>query len=533
MVGLLLLLAPMPAEAAHNALPEITSAGPLERIIISDELNCQVKHAADSVFSFYPSSDPTGACATLVATGGTLYGPTHIAAGSGATPRTAFTRVSQSAVTGTGTGADPYRLVTVVDLGDTGLRLRQTDSYVVGEESYRTDVRLDNTGSAAAPAIVYRAGDCYLQGSDFGFGRVDANGAVACTTSTAPGARIEQWLPITPGSNHYHAGYSQVWSRIGAQLAFPDTCRCNELIDNGAGLSWTVTVPAGGALTLSHLTTFSPIGNVPLTTTKTAASPTTPAGGQNSYTITVTNPNVAAATLDTITDTLPAGFSYVAGSSSGATVTDPAVVGQALTWSGPFTVPPDGGTTSLAFNVVVAATPGTYHNEAHATASGLTVSPTGPTAPVEVTAGQTPTEEQCTPLLAGQTINVGQVCVSHDATDLIVTYRTTGGWVLTETHLAVGNEVGDIPATRRGANAGQPTPGHFPHKARHSPAVNTYSYTMPLGDLDPAEGMVVAAHAKVQRVVDDTTAEESAWGAGQRFVQRGNWATYFWYSSTP
>ena len=60
------------------------------------------------------------------------------------------------------------------------------------------------------------------------------------------------------------------------------------------GLSWTATIPAGGSITRSHLTNFSPIGNLPLETTKTARDPQTTPGGTNAYTITVDNPNTAA-----------------------------------------------------------------------------------------------------------------------------------------------------------------------------------------------------------------------------------------------
>ena len=48
-------------------------------------------------------------------------------------------------------------------------------------------------------------------------------------------------------------------------------------------------------------------------------------------------------TLNSITDMLPQGFSYIAGSSTGATTANPTVGGQTLTWNGPFTVP-GGGT---------------------------------------------------------------------------------------------------------------------------------------------------------------------------------------------
>jgi hypothetical protein len=383
------------ASPASAADASITSSGPLTNITISDELNCAVNHTGDASGEFYGDT----ACATEVALGGVTYGPSNIPAGN---DPGGFVPVSQSGVTGSGTAGDPYRIVTVVDVGTTGLRITETDTYVVGQESYRTDVQVTNTTGSAVNAVLYRGGDCYLQDSDDGFGMTGSPaGAVACVAPDAndpsvPGTRIEQWIPLTSGSHYYEASYSQVWSAMDAGTQFPDTCRCSELIDNGAGLSWPVSLAAGGSATYSHLTTFSPAGTLALTMTKTADSATATAGSQDGYTITISNPNASAATLDTVVDELPAGFSYVAGSTTGATTSNPAVAGQQLTWSGPISVPGGTpavpGTTSLHFSVTVSTTPGTYYNAANATSSGNTVVPTGNTAPITIsTAGTTTT----------------------------------------------------------------------------------------------------------------------------------------------
>lgn len=243
-------LAAVPQNPA--AAETITSPGPLSSIEITPDLNCDVRYVGDDAAEFYGET----ACATLVAVGGTLYGPASIPAGGSASPREAFTPVSQTGPTGTGTAADPFRIVTVVDLGDSGVRLTETDVYRSGGESYTTTVRLTHTGGGSRDARVYRAADCYIANSDFGLGRV-TEGAVACV-SASESDRVAQWIPVTPGSHYYEASYHEVWARIGAQLPFPDTCRCNEEIDNGAGLSWDVTVPAGGAAQVTHLTAFSP-----------------------------------------------------------------------------------------------------------------------------------------------------------------------------------------------------------------------------------------------------------------------------------
>jgi hypothetical protein len=79
-----------------------------------------------------------------------------------------------------------------------------------------------------------------------------------------PGDRIEQWIPLTAGSHYQHGGYTEVWTAIGSQQPFNDTCRCNDYLDNGAGLSWTLSIPAGSSRTVSHLTAFSPTGDSPI-----------------------------------------------------------------------------------------------------------------------------------------------------------------------------------------------------------------------------------------------------------------------------
>lgn len=135
----------------------------------------------------------------------------------------------------------------------------------------------------------------------------------------------------------------------------------------------------------------------------------------------------------------------------------------------------------------------------------------------------TPPDLMCVDLLADQDLDVGEVCVSNDSDNLHVTYDTDDGWELTETHLAMGEAEDDIPQTRKG----KAIPGQFPHAADHDPPVDTFTYTIPLADLgaDPEDVLTIAAHAVVEK--DGT---ESAWGDGTRFVDRGDWATWFTYT---
>lgn len=242
----------------------ISSPGPLNNIFLSNEGNCQVDHTGDAEHEFFGAVP--GACATLIATGGTLYGPSSIPAGGSAAPRTTFTAFSQTGVTGSGTSADPFQVVTVLDAGSTGLRLTETDSYVVGTESYRTDVLVSNNGTTEQSFVLYRAGDCFLQNSDNGFGDLLPNGEVGCRASDdgglTPGLRIERWIPITGGSSAFEEGFDEVWAWIGTQAPFPNTCICSTYTDNGAGLSWSGTLTEGTSTTYSHSTIFSPTGGI-------------------------------------------------------------------------------------------------------------------------------------------------------------------------------------------------------------------------------------------------------------------------------
>jgi hypothetical protein len=250
----MLFLAVVPAAGA--AVQVITSSGgPLTQIWLNDGLGCQADHSGDSSHEFFGATDP-GSCGTYLSAGGTSYGPRT----------TQFTPVSQSAVTGSGTSGDPFRVITVVDAGTTGLRVTQTDTYAAGQESYRTDVTVANSTRAPIDAALYHAGDCFLQNSDTGFGLFDsATQGVFCTANpnNSPPGRVVGFSALSAGAHHVEDGFSTVYSGITASGAqFPDTCRCTTRLDNGAGLSWAVTVPAGASVTRSLLTTFSPSGAI-------------------------------------------------------------------------------------------------------------------------------------------------------------------------------------------------------------------------------------------------------------------------------
>lgn len=262
-----LALATSASSVASAATPyaDIASPGPLTHVFVGNDLSCQVGYEGDAAWELYPPTDIPGDCGTFVAIGGRVFSPDFSNHQSTATRRvggTPYTPLAQTGPTGTGTKTDPFKVVTEAALPGTALRIRQTDTYVAGDLTFRTDVEIVNAG-AAQRLILYRAGDCYLQESDYGYSFVRAGKSIGCSRNpdNFPPARVEQWVPITTaGANYYDARFSEVWQRIGAGKPFADLCRCLHAVDNGGGVSWKVDVPANGTVTRSHYTTFSKNG---------------------------------------------------------------------------------------------------------------------------------------------------------------------------------------------------------------------------------------------------------------------------------
>jgi len=97
-----------------------------------------------------------------------------------------------------------------------------------------------------------------------------------------------------------------------------------------------------------------------------------------------------------------------------------------------------------------------------------------------------------TDLLAGQTLDVGDVMVDSDGENLYITFQITDtAWDITETHVYVGT----TPPERA-------APGQFPYQHEDLNA-RLDRYEIPLADLGVTSGddLVIATHAVVQTVV--------------------------------
>lgn len=125
-------------------------------------------------------------------------------------------------------------------------------------------------------------------------------------------------------------------------------------------------------------------------------------------------------------------------------------------------------------------------------------------------------------MFGGQTIPLGTLQVTNDATNLYVTFTYSGAWSTQQTHLYVGDLAG-LPVNK----SNTPIPGQFPYSTAHTPGTTSYTYTIPLANLDPC--YIIAAHSEAI-IVDASgaiTQSETSWSYGTQFPNTNRWG---WYS---
>jgi hypothetical protein len=233
------------------ALRHIASYG------VNGDLRCFLNSQEDEAGEFFAEDAEHQACGTFAVVQGQLYGPADIPAGetlSEANPSgyyTPWTPVSQTE-SGAGTAASPWVRRTTVAAGATGVQLVQTDRWYGAGKAIQTSVSVRNRSAAEQGVRLYRAFDCYIGDDDTGTGEMSLDGSlVGCLRTlvddetdaeTAVTLRLQA---LTPGASVYEAYYDDTWRLIGSQQPLPNTCRCDDDIDNSVAVSWADSIPAG------------------------------------------------------------------------------------------------------------------------------------------------------------------------------------------------------------------------------------------------------------------------------------------------
>lgn len=243
------------AEPAEAAVSQLNTSGPLTRILTDHGLRCQVLLNGTGQYFSSSTVTNTAACGTSIKVNATVY--------RGWAGAVELTPVSGPTLTGSGTASDPYLQTIVADAGSSGVRVTQVERYVVGDLSYQVDVSLSSTATTDLSVAVYRAVDCMLGAADSGYGYLNISTATVACTQTAHGAsgQVELFRALSPGAKLGHGHYyTDVYEKARAGIQFSDTCLCTTHLDNGAGISWAATLPAGGNLTYSLIQAFSSNG---------------------------------------------------------------------------------------------------------------------------------------------------------------------------------------------------------------------------------------------------------------------------------
>jgi hypothetical protein len=278
------------ALAAASAPAATTALGgsPLN-VYVGDQGQLQAFRAGETTgLYYYPFSHEGDAGFFLaIRPGGPVYGFDGSAGPHGLTD---YTFVSQSAVTGSGSAADPLTLVTKYDAGSL-LHVTQTTTYVNGAQQFTVRWDVQNTSGSAVRFKALSAADFFFDGSDRGTGIFTQGpprfvGGTNADTGRSGGFAELLGPPInSPVWSAYQAlvyggDPNEVWGKVqaaaGSDLASFDNTVVGEQVDNAGGVEWdnyAVTGLANNATASFALTARSAVPSALQITPPNAGSP--------------------------------------------------------------------------------------------------------------------------------------------------------------------------------------------------------------------------------------------------------------------
>lgn len=348
-----MLAALLPATGASAAAQTYT--GDAIRMTVSDRggPNIAVKPSTLVPNSYVGQYYGGSSWATTVWVEGVAYSTGYIAA-------TLVTPVSNT-LTATAAGAD---IVTVVNLGATGLRLTQTLSYANGTRFVSKRWELANTsGTARANIRVYHGGDTYFGGIDSAQAFYDPAKSmvyVRNTDYTNWGLMGFYANPATPASayfaGNYYTGYR--YAQLGNPL--PDQVDPN-YTDAGYYLQWDrAALAPGESWTIEATEVWTPGGGLQVLAPSnqnvaSGSTVTLPFTVQNLSASTVTVDLAASSGSPAFAASLPGGPTLTVGPNAAAAVNVTVAVAPGASGSAPVTLTATSGmpvSSQVTLNVV-------------------------------------------------------------------------------------------------------------------------------------------------------------------------------------
>lgn len=158
---------------------------------------------------------------------------------------------------------DGKQIVTVVDLGDSGVRMTQTFTLMDGARYVTKDWSFENTGETSFGAVrLYHGGDTYFGGEDDAFGFYDPAKSMVYVRNNL----FEDWgimgfyaNPGTPASHYFEGDYSEGNGYPEDGVDLPDTV-LPEFVDAGYYLQWDSALAQGATWAVQAYEVWTPGG---------------------------------------------------------------------------------------------------------------------------------------------------------------------------------------------------------------------------------------------------------------------------------
>lgn len=270
-----LLATRLPAEA--SPVVQTINGTPLT-ITIGDDTSMQVSDTnLGGGFDFFPPADFCGTAdsgVVVVFVGGLLngvvYAPAFSSHGCGTEVPDSYlpwTPVSISPVTGSGTSANPFKVVVVVEAGATGLQLTESLTYVNGSTAIHPTFQFSSTDASPVTWNTFLAGDASPIGG-FGIAQGNSPGIQMAGHIGAPFPVCGETFPyyvLFPAANRYSSNPpAQVWNEIfsgslsnTAYFGCPDIAVATEWEGSTLNTGQSLTLNAGGTIEFNPRSRFA------------------------------------------------------------------------------------------------------------------------------------------------------------------------------------------------------------------------------------------------------------------------------------
>ncbi len=192
-----------------------------------------------------------------LAVDGQVYQADSIPAGLG--DYEAWTELSQSDVTGSGTEEEPWQVETVLAAGESGVTLTLVVSYAAPDDHALLAITVDAPADSGAELELYHVIDTALDGSDSGVAWFDdASAPTVVGAYSAADTAYGAFVALHDPFDHFLSGtyYYPFYYTLPGGGDLDDTLDTSRATDNGLAVQWSLGA-LSGARTIQYALTFT------------------------------------------------------------------------------------------------------------------------------------------------------------------------------------------------------------------------------------------------------------------------------------